>query len=81
MKVMEILEQIRKLPENEQLLIAEVLWEELQFEDDDLTPAQAAELGRRIKDHQKNPEAGIPWEQVKAEAEARLTRVRQPIKP
>lgn len=65
----EILEQIRKLPKDEQLTVFEHLRDEFESIDDGLTPAQAAELKRRIEDHQKNPDAGIPWEQIKAEAE------------
>jgi putative addiction module component (TIGR02574 family) len=36
-----------------------------------LTPAQRAELERRLADRIARPEAVIPWEQVKARALAR----------
>ena len=32
-----------------------------------LTPAQAEELDRRLEEHRRNRQIGIPWEQVKAE--------------
>ena len=38
----------------------------------ELTEAQKAEIDRRLVAHRANPQAAIPWEQVKAEALARL---------
>lgn len=37
-----------------------------------LTETQRLELDRRLADHEANPEDVIPWEQVKAEALARI---------
>lgn len=37
-----------------------------------LTDAQNAVIDRRLTAHRANPQAAIPWEQVKAEALARL---------
>ena len=37
-----------------------------------LSEAKKRELERRIADHEANPDAGIPWEQVEAEALARF---------
>jgi putative addiction module component (TIGR02574 family) len=39
-----------------------------------LSPAQQQEVDRRLAAHQANPQAAIPWEQVEAEARARLGR-------
>ena len=39
-----------------------------------LTIAQQQEIDRRLAAHRANPTAAIPWEQVEAEALARLRR-------
>ena len=46
---------------------AKALWESITDEghEPSLTPAQADELDRRLEEHRRNPETGIPWEQVK----------------
>ena len=31
-----------------------------------LSPAQGAELDRRLEEHRRNPDDAIPWEEVKA---------------
>lgn len=70
MSAAEILEQIARLPWEEQREVFERLCE--QF-DDGLTPEQAAELDRRAEEALKHPERGIPVEQVFAEI-SRSTR-------
>lgn len=72
MSAVEILAQIRKLSKDEQIDLFEHLRDELDMVDEDLTPEQAAELDRRAEELLKNPETGIPWETVKAEAKERL---------
>jgi putative addiction module component (TIGR02574 family) len=37
-----------------------------------LSPEQAAELDRRLAEFKRNPRAGIPWEQVKADMRERF---------
>ena len=37
-----------------------------------LTPVQRLEIERRVADDDANPDDGIPWEQVKANALARM---------
>lgn len=68
----EILEELRRMPESERRELVETI--ELEFGDfnDELTPEQIAELERRADELRKNPETGIPWEQVRAEAKQRL---------
>ena len=39
-----------------------------------LTEAQKQEIDRRLEEHRKNPDAVIPWEQIKAEALARFNK-------
>jgi len=72
MSASEILEQIRRLPLEEQYDVAEKVWEEFGDIEDELTPEQAAELDRRLADFEKNPHDGIPLEQVKAEMRQRF---------
>ena len=69
MRAAQVLEQVEKLPFEEQREVFEQLREKF---DDELTPEQIAELERRAEDALKNPGRGKPVEQVFAEIEARL---------
>lgn len=61
--------------------LAQDLWDSLTPEEVDaelpLAPEQTAELDRRLADLDEHPEAGVPWEQVRAELEAELAATRQ----
>ena len=72
MSASEILEQIRRLPVEEQYDVAEKVWEEFGDFDDDLPPEQAAELERRAEEFRNNPQNGIPWEKVRDEVRQRF---------
>jgi putative addiction module component (TIGR02574 family) len=72
MSATEILEQIRRLPENERREVAGQILEEFGVIEDDLSPAQIEEAERRAERLSRNPESGIPWEQVRAELQERL---------
>ena len=65
MSATQVLEQIDKLPFEEQREVFEQLRE--KFDDDELTPEQIAELDRRAEDALKHPGRGVPWEQVQAD--------------
>ncbi len=67
----DLLEAAKALPLAERIELAEAIWESITNEGHEppLTPAQAEELDRRLEEHRRNPQAGIPWEQVKAELE------------
>ena len=55
--------------------IADVLYESLGMEAGSFeTPALIAELKRRAADAIANPDAGVPWEQVRDEAQVRHER-------
>jgi putative addiction module component (TIGR02574 family) len=68
----EILEQIRRLPEQERREFTEQFFEEFGYFADELSPGQAVELERRAEELRFHPERGIPWEQLKAELHDRL---------
>lgn len=65
-----------RLTAAERIELAQDLWDSLSPEelgaelplDDELR----AELDRRIEDLERNPDAGIPWEQVRAELDTHL---------
>jgi len=78
MTASEILEQIRRLPREQQYEVAEKVWAEFGDFDDDLTPEQMAELERRGENLARNPESGIPWETVRAELLQRYQGKLQP---
>ncbi len=72
MSAAQILEEIRRLPADEQHEVVETILDEFTDADDGLTPEQVAELDRRIAEFKKNPKEGIPWEQVQSEAKKRF---------
>jgi len=67
---------IDALSVEQRLDIADMLWDsvEVELEAEALTPAQRAELERRIALSDADPSRGIPWETVRAEARARWRR-------
>jgi putative addiction module component (TIGR02574 family) len=69
MSAAQVMEQVNRLPFEEQREVFEHLREKF---DDELTPEQIAELERRAEDALKNPGRGKPVEQVFAEIEERL---------
>ena len=69
MSATQVMEQVNKLPFEEQREVFEQLREKF---DDELTPEQIAELDRRLAEFEKNPRRGIPLEQVKAEMRERF---------
>ena len=65
MSATEILEQIRRLPENERREVAGQILEAVGDLDSGLSSEQIAEAERRAERLSRNPESGIPWEQVR----------------
>ncbi|HCN27901.1 MAG TPA: hypothetical protein DIT64_03785 [Verrucomicrobiales bacterium] len=58
-----LLEQIRALPVDEQVALAnEIL---ARTEDDDYDPDFHAEIRRRIQEHDADPGSAVSWETVK----------------
>jgi putative addiction module component (TIGR02574 family) len=60
----------------DRLTLMHDIWESLAAEvaTTPLTEAQQREVDRRLAAHRASPQAAIPWEQVEAEALARLQR-------
>ncbi len=58
-----------KLSRTDRIELAQQVWSNIieNGYDWELTPEQAAELDRRIADIEKNPQDGIPFEQIQAE--------------
>ena len=74
MSAAEILEQIRRLPEEEQRKVVESIEDEYAYLGDSLLPEDAAELDRRAEDALKHPGRGKPVEQVFVEIRDRFKR-------
>jgi putative addiction module component (TIGR02574 family) len=68
MNAAEILEAAKALPPAERIKLAQDFLEIIVADghEPDLTPEQAAELDRRLAEFEKNPNEGIPWEQIEA---------------
>lgn len=67
---------IDRLSVGERIALVQEIWESIANETEalPLTQAQQQEVDRRLAAHQANPQSAIPWEQVEAEALARLRR-------
>ena len=71
---MTTVEQLRELPVEDRLQIVGELWDSIAADSASLklTPAQLAELDRRMDELEKNPNEGRSWEEVRADIEKRL---------
>jgi putative addiction module component (TIGR02574 family) len=67
---------IDRMSIEDRLSLAQQLWDSIvaDLERQPLTPAQRAELERRVAAADADPGAGIPWEVIRAEARARWQR-------
>jgi putative addiction module component (TIGR02574 family) len=69
----DLLQQALQLPAEERLALASELLESIEGpENSEWSAAWAAELDRRVRDLENGSAKTIPWEQVKAEIQARL---------
>ncbi|MBQ36292.1 MAG: addiction module protein [Gemmatimonadaceae bacterium] len=68
--------ELLKLPAQERAELAFALWDSLsdaQRETElSLTPDQEAELDRRWADHIENPDAAIPWDEIRSRLQGTL---------
>jgi putative addiction module component (TIGR02574 family) len=60
----------------ERLALAQQIWDSVaaDLEKQPLTPAQRAELERRIAAADANPDEGVAWEVIRSQARARWQR-------
>ncbi len=72
----QLLQQARMLDVNEQIELVEAIWNGIVSQDasPSLTEAQITELDRRLADHIANPDDVIGWDEVKADALAKIKR-------
>ncbi len=63
-----IMEEIQKLSIEEQMQIAYAIWENADFDDDEmaLSPAQKTMLNQRLEAARLAPEEGLTWDQMRA---------------
>ena len=68
MDVNTVLREVEKWPVEDQVQLAQQLWDRLEDQayPPDLTDDEKAELDRRLNEHEMNPTAGSSWEQVKS---------------
>lgn len=66
----ELLEQAKRLPQDERQALAEAIWDTLEGEPASLSPEWTAEIGNRIAQLERGEVKAIPW----SEAEAQLRR-------
>ena len=67
------LPDISQLSVAERIIVVEQIWDSIASEQDELTltPAQKAELDRRLESYRQSPTAGASWEEVKARVQAK----------
>ena len=71
-----VVDAVRSWPVEDQARLVDLIQDDLiaQDEEHELTPELMQELDRRINEVEANPDDGVPWEQVLAEARARHKR-------
>jgi putative addiction module component (TIGR02574 family) len=74
MSTAEIMDQLRVMPAAERPEVVGKIWAEFADQDLGLTPVQAAELDRRLAEHQAHPADVVPWNEIKAATEAKYGR-------
>jgi len=73
---LDILTAANSLSIDDRIRLAEAIWEGIEADEPtpELTEAQKQELDRRLAEHEADPDDVIPWEEVKANLEARLNQ-------
>jgi putative addiction module component (TIGR02574 family) len=70
----DLLQAAKALPLPERIELAEALWDSIADEgyEPPISPAQAAELERRLQEHRTNPGSAVPWAQVKTDLDTKF---------
>ena len=76
MDLQTVLAEVDSWPVEERIRLVQEIWGRLadQGHEPNLPDEIKAEIDRRLAAHTADPDAAIPWEQVEAEALARLRR-------
>jgi putative addiction module component (TIGR02574 family) len=71
-----VLNEVESWPVDDRVRLVQDVWDRLadQGYEPELTAELKAELDRRIEELDRNPDAGIPWEEVKARVLGRLRK-------
>jgi len=71
-----VLNEVESWPIDDRLRLVQDVWDQLadQGYEPELTEEMKAELDRRIEEMDRNPGAGVPWEEVKARVLGRLRK-------
>ena len=74
MDLQTILTAVESWSVQDRIRLVQELWNEIaeKSHDRELSDDLKAELDRRLAAHRANPDAALPWDQVEAEALARL---------
>lgn len=74
MSTVEIIDQLRALPPAKRREVVEKIWDEFADRDLELTSKQAAELDRRLAEHQTHPNDVVRWSEIKVATETKYGR-------
>jgi putative addiction module component (TIGR02574 family) len=71
-----VLNEVETWPIDDRIRLVEDVWERLVDHgyEPELTEEMKAELDRRIEEMDRNPDAGIPWEDARARVLGRFQR-------
>lgn len=71
-----VLNEVESWPIDDRIRLVQDVWDRLvdQGHEPELTEEMKAELDRRIEEMDRNPDSGVPWEEVKARVLGRLRK-------
>ncbi len=69
-----VLDEVESWPVDDRVRLVQDVWDRLvdRGYEPELTEAMKAELDRRVEELDRDPDAGVPWEEVKARVLGRL---------